>query len=91
MRDACADLNMRNIQYRYYALPVALFNIAHFGVLSNIALNAFRHATLERLFFRLPSSDTRAMGRFADVVWYDLNRRIRSTPEPFLMFYLILR
>ena len=29
-------------------------------------------------FFRSSSSDTRTMGRFADVVWYDLNGRIRN-------------
>ena len=60
------------------------------GVLFNIALNAFRHATLGCFFFRSSSSDTRAMVRFMDVAWYNLNGRIRNTPDPFLVFYLIL-
>ena len=47
-------------------------------VLFNIALNAFRHATLGCLF-RSSSSDTRATGRFMDVVLYDL--KIGSTKE----------
>ena len=42
-----------------------------YGVAFNIALNAFRHMMIE-LPFWASSSDTRAMGDFADVVWYDV-------------------
>ena len=42
-----------------------------YDALFNIALNAFRHATLGCLLDVY--SHTRAMGRFMDVVWYDLN------------------